>query len=474
MLFNSGIFLFFFSGLYSLYLFLNHRQQNLLLLLGSYFFYSFWDWRFLVLILASTAIDYICAKKIEESDIAKIRKQWLFISLFINFSILGFFKYYNFFIETFQQLIRVFGFQLNDMGLSIILPLGISFYTFQTVSYTVDVYRGQQVASRNILNFALYVSFFPQLMAGPIERASKLLKQIENKREICEYKVRYGTWLILWGIFKKVYIADNMASYTSLGIGSHHLGLGSTIDFWLASIAFSLRFYCDFSGYSDIAIGLSSLLGIELSRNFNLPFFASNPVKLWRSWHITLSDWFRSYVFKPLSQRIHPLPSLIITMVLVGLWHGAHIKFLLWGLCWGIVLVVYHSINKFDESFFKKIIKNNRIRTIAGILLTCFLWIFINLFFVTENIQNALIIQESLIMKPFEFTSRSFRDFCTILFYSWPLILVEVIQYKSKKENSFFLDLVPNVFKFPFILLLIILLLSGGAVGEQEFIYFHF
>ena len=298
MIFNSIDFLFFIPVVVLVYWISNHKIQNLFLLFASLFFYGFWDWRFLSLLILSSVIDYISALGIQKyENNSSYKRMFLTFSLVSNLGILGFFKYFNFFIDNASRILGVFGLHSSVSTLEIILPLGISFYTFQTLSYTIDVYRGELKPVKNFTDFALYVSFFPQLVAGPIERATRLLPQIQSPRTWNFIQVQEGTFLILLGYFKKVFVADNIGEIVNQ-IYAMPDPSGSKI--FIALIAFFFQIYCDFSGYSDIARGLSKWMGFELMRNFNLPVFSVNVIDLWKRWHISLMSWFRDYVYIPL------------------------------------------------------------------------------------------------------------------------------------------------------------------------------
>ena len=296
MVFSSPVFAIFllltFIGYWSLQR-LNVRWQNLFILGASYVFYGWWDWRFLSLIVLSTVIDYSAALSLAATKNARIRKNWLLISLTMNLGLLGFFKYCNFFITEFQNLLSALDIHTNTWTLSIILPVGISFYTFQTLSYTLDVYNGKMKPTNNLIQFAAYVSFFPQLVAGPIERAIHLLPQFEHKRSFDLTLAKAGVRLIVWGLFKKIVIADNLAPVVNQIFGNFQNESGTTLI--IGAVLFAFQIYGDFSGYSDIAIGTSRLLGFELMSNFRFPYFARNIGEFWRRWHISLSTWFRDY-----------------------------------------------------------------------------------------------------------------------------------------------------------------------------------
>ncbi len=319
--------------------------QNRVLLIASYLFYAAWDWRFTFLIAFSTVVDYAVAIGMDRTDDARRRKILVSISLAVNLGLLAFFKYAGFFAESLRALFLRFGVELPESALAIVLPVGISFYTFQTLSYTIDVYRGLLRPTRSFFDFALYVAFFPQLVAGPIERATTFLPQILGNRSVTLDKLTSGSWLIFWGIFKKVVIADNLARMVQLvyAPGSDP----TSAEMWLATYAFTMQIYCDFSGYTDIARGAARLMGFELMLNFRLPYFATSPANFWQRWHISLSTWLRDYLFIPLGGNsrgsTRAALNLGITMLLGGLWHGAAWPFVLWGGYHGILLGIHRA-----------------------------------------------------------------------------------------------------------------------------------
>ena len=335
MLFNSSAFLAFYLFLFPLYWLIHRhiRARNTLLLIGSYFFYGSWDWRFLGLIAISTLVDFYCGKAIHASNNVVIRRRYLILSLLVNLGILAFFKYFGFFVSSFVDLLGLLGIQANIHSLNIILPVGISFYTFQTLSYTIDIYYGKLKPTNNLLNFATFVAFFPQLVAGPIERASELLPQIERRTSFNYIQFREGLFLILWGLFKKTLIADRLAVYVDLVFADPTSFTGEQC--LIAVSFFAVQIYCDFSGYSDIARGLAKTMGIELMVNFNAPYFALSIREFWQRWHISLSTWFRDYVYIPLggskTSGLRLKRNLLVTFVVSGLWHGAAYTFLVWG-----------------------------------------------------------------------------------------------------------------------------------------------
>ena len=344
MIFNSDIFLLFFSVVILLYWLVRNNQghRDWLILVSSFLFYGTWDWRFLGLLVLTGGIDFVSAYKISSSNNPAEKKRWLMLSIISNLGTLGFFKYAGFFLESAFHLLEILGIQSTRPVLAIVLPAGISFYTFQALSYTLDVYRGQIKVESDPVKYFAFLTFFPQLVAGPIERASFLLPQFREKRFINESMVLRGVWFILWGFFLKVVIADYFAPLVDMVFSGKHLGGFVTI---LATLAFGGQIYGDFAGYSLIAIGLANTMGFELSRNFSHPYLASNIQEFWRRWHQTLSTWFRDYVYIPLGgDRAGPFRTFFnisITFVLAGLWHGANWTFILWGLCHGLALGFY-------------------------------------------------------------------------------------------------------------------------------------
>jgi len=343
MLFNSLQFVPFFVVVYLVYLALQRRGQNRWLLVASYVFYGAWNWAFLSLIALSTVIDYSLALAMARTDDQPRRKRLLICSLISNLGILAFFKYANFFAASFAELMGGFGVEVQPWVLDVVLPVGISFYTFQTLSYTIDVYRKQLEPTRDFLDFALFVAFFPQLVAGPIERASRLLPQILKPRTVTWEGFGSGCWLILAGTFKKVVVADNIGRLVDLIYGDPEASTG--LEVIVATWAFAWQIYCDFSGYTDVARGLSRLMGFELMLNFNLPYLALNPADFWRRWHISLSSWLRDYLYISLGGNrggsLLTYRNLGLTMLLGGLWHGAAWTYVLWGAYQGTLLIVH-------------------------------------------------------------------------------------------------------------------------------------
>jgi D-alanyl-lipoteichoic acid acyltransferase DltB (MBOAT superfamily) len=340
--FNSFQYALFLPIVVLLYWRLKHREQNVLLLVASYLFYGAWDYRFLGLLLLSTVVDYHVGLRIGEAREHRVRKRWLLLSLAVNLGILGFFKYCNFFVDSAAVFVHHFGLHANVPTLRILLPVGISFYTFQELSYTIDVFRGKREPVSSWLVFAVYVAYFPHLVAGPIQRAHGLLPQIERPRErVRSEQIRSGLFLILLGLFRKIVIADALAPYVNQAFSS--AGTASAVKLLVGVWAFALQIYGDFAGYTDIARGSSRLMGIELMENFRQPYLSRNITAFWRTWHISLSSWLRDYLYVPLGGnrrgRWTTYRNLMLTMLLGGLWHGAAWTFVVWGGLHGAFLI---------------------------------------------------------------------------------------------------------------------------------------
>lgn len=350
MLFNSIEYLIFLPIVFLIYWLLSSdfKKQNILLLISSYIFYGWWDYRFLSLIIFSSFLDYYVGQKIEEAQSNKNKKRWLLVSLCSNLGLLGVFKYYNFFADSFESTMSSIGWEVNSLTLNIILPVGISFYTFQTMSYSIDIYRNQIKASRNIIAFFTFVSLFPQLVAGPIERASNLIPQIENKRKLNLTLLKTGVFQIFIGLFRKVAIADNLGVYVDSVYANYEIHNSSTL--LIATIFYAFQIYFDFSGYSDIAIGSAKLFGFNFNRNFNFPYFSKTLTEFWRRWHMSLSFWLRDYLYISLGGNrkgiLLTYRNLLLTMLIGGLWHGSSWNFIIWGGIHGLFL----SLEKFTFS----------------------------------------------------------------------------------------------------------------------------
>jgi D-alanyl-lipoteichoic acid acyltransferase DltB (MBOAT superfamily) len=381
--FNSLHFVAFFCIVYALYRVLPHRAQNVLLLVASYYFYAAWDWRFLGLLILSTLVDYSCARAMDHTADTRRRRLLLVLSIGFNLSLLGFFKYFNFFAENFSGLVAAAGWHPDFVTLRVLLPIGISFYTFVTMSYVIDVYRGEIRPTRNLIDFGVFVAFFPHLVAGPILRATRLLPQIAEERRISSEQICDGLWLIAWGYLLKIFVADNLAPLvaTVYAPGAHAAG----VDVLIATYAFAFQILGDFAGYSNIARGTSKLMGIELIENFRFPYFVTTPQAFWRNWHISLSTWLRDYLYIPLGgnrgTRGKTRRNLFITMVLGGLWHGAAWTFVIWGAYHGALLILYRTLDEWRSSRGHTSVERFRgigYRFLSWLLmfhLTCFGWL---------------------------------------------------------------------------------------------------
>ena len=422
MLFNSGLFLQFFTGFLLLYwLVRNHLfARNVLIVLGSYLFYAAWDWRFLSLLVVSSLLDFTLGIQLERPAPPIRRKLILAASLFGNLSILGFFKYYDFFVDSFRDLLAAVGVPLNTETLGIILPVGISFYTFQTMSYTIDVFRREIPAEKRLINFLAFVSFFPQLVAGPIERARHLLPQFARTLVVTSSMVRQGIWLIAWGLFKKVVLADNLAPLVEIAFEHPHPPAPLVI---LGTFAFGLQIYGDFSAYSDIARGLALFLGFDLMWNFNLPYSARNLRDFWGRWHISLSTWLRDYLYIPLGGNraglVRTCRNLFLTMLLGGLWHGARWNFVLWGAWHGLGLVLLRLLS----------LRSFRVPPVPAWFFTmCFVF-FGWLLFRAASWQEVLRLTLGLArwVAPDYLPAYAFNLFC----FSLPFIVMEYAQHRS-------------------------------------------
>lgn len=479
MLFISIDFAIFLPVFFVLYWFVTSRNlklQNLLTLAGSYVFYGWWDWRFLSLIFASTCVDYFCGIAINRSEDPKRRKLFLLLSVVFNIGLLGIFKYCNFFIENLIAISSQLGLNLNLSTMNIVLPVGISFYTFQTLSYTIDIYNRRIKPTHDFIAFSAFVSFFPQLVAGPIERAANLLPQFTVARKFDYIQAVDGMRQILWGLFKKVVIADNCAIYVNTVFAEPTGYNGSTLA--LGTMLFAFQIYGDFSGYSDMAIGLSRLFGFNLMRNFAFPYFSRDIAEFWRRWHISLTTWFRDYLYIPLGGsrggRAASIRNTFIVFLISGFWHGANWTFVIWGLLHAVFFMplLITGRNRQNLSFTASGKMLPGLRELAGILMTfilvCFAWIF----FRAENINQALTYCTHL----FSATLFSIPEILpTDLFYMIAaLILVEW----AGREQQHALELTglkwPTPIRWIFYYLIMFAVFYYYGDNQQQFIYFQF
>jgi len=446
---------------------LAHRWQNALLLAASYVFYGSWDWRFLGLMLFSTTMDYSFGLILGRLQDQSRRKLILIVSIVVNLGILFVFKYFNFFAASLDRLLALFALQLDVRILGIVLPLGISFYTFHNISYIVDVYRGRVEAARSFVDFALYVAFFPQLIAGPIARPAHLLPQIQRPRRISYAMLRTGAWLILLGYFKKVVLADNMAPFTKLLFENPGAAHGSEVLFGLYAFAFQI--YGDFSGYSDIARGLANLMGFELMLNFDHPYFAANPPDFWRRWHISLSTWLRDYLYIPLGGNRHGAVrthrNLLITMFLGGLWHGAAWHFVAWGIFHGAILSVHRMAAPLLARWRGGAVRQ-ALAVVAFFHVTCFGW----LLFAVKGLPDVPLLLHNLFVAPFEFRGRLML--LTMLLFAAPLLVMEWLEERSGEIHI--VKCWPRPLRLACYAAVLAAIILCGAVERHAFIYFQF
>ena len=473
MLFNSIEFFIFYLIVFCLYWLIKSKTvQNILILVSSYYFYGSWDWRFLSLIFISSCIDYYTGRKIY---LSKRKNAWLIVSLFSNLGILGFFKYFNFFTESFVRLVNQFGFSASFSTLSIILPVGISFYTFQTLSYSIDIFKGKVIPNKSFIEFLAFVSFFPQLVAGPIERARDLLPQFSRERTFSYNIASKGVKLIMWGFFKKLVIADNAAGFVNFVFeNSGELGF---VLHWLGIVAFAFQIYCDFSGYSDIAIGLAGLLGFSLSRNFNYPYFSENISNFWKRWHISLSSWFRDYVYIPLggskNGKIITTRNILIIFCLSGAWHGSEWSFIMWGIIHAILIIIH------KQFLFKR---NQRLNTwIYEMMSTTCTFTLVTLAWIpfrAIDLGHAIncyskIFSFSLFTIPHQIINHP--TILTVLFFILTLLSLEFLYNYwtiKKKETPWNF---PTGVKWSFFYCILVSMYIYGNLGDNiEFIYFQF
>jgi len=477
MLFNSVEFLIFLPIVFGIYWFLlkKIRPQNILVLVASYVFYGWWDWRFLSLIILSTFVDYTVGNYLGKTTQESKRKLLLWISLLFNLGLLGTFKYFNFFIDNWIALWSTFGIEMNSISLNVILPVGISFYTFQTLSYTIDIYKKQLKPTRDFFAFATFVAFFPQLVAGPIERASNLLPQFFKPRKFNYAQATDGLRQILWGLFKKVVIADNCAQYVNIIFADHQDYSASTLA--VGAVLFAFQIYGDFSGYSDIAIGVARLFGFELKQNFAFPYFSRDISEFWRRWHISLSTWFRDYLYIPIGgSRVNDakkLRNIFVIFVVSGFWHGANWTFIVWGALNALFFLPLIFLKK--NRVHLNVVAQHRFlpngKEITQILFTFTLTTFAWIFFRAENIEHAFdyiggIFSASLLTIPeFNFTE------ITIL-----LIFFLVIEWIGRREQYGIeksLNKIHYTLRWSFYLLLLLTIFTFGK-DSNEFIYFQF
>lgn len=483
MLFNSLEFALFLPVVFVLYWFVTNqrlRVQNALLLLASYVFYGWWDWRFLSLIVLSSVCDYLIGLHLNREG--SNRKLLLTLSLVLNLGILGFFKYYNFFVDSFVGAFAGLGYEMDPRTLNIILPVGISFYTFQTLSYTIDIYRGKLEPTRDALAFFAFVSFFPQLVAGPIERAKSLLPQFFVERKFDKAKAIDGLRQMLWGFFKKVVVADNLAKSVDVVFNNHETVSGSILV--LGAVFFAFQIYCDFSGYSDIAIGTARLFGFDLMTNFRLPYFSRDVGEFWRRWHISLSTWFRDYVYIPLGgsrvSKGRQVLNSIITFTVSGFWHGANWTFVVWGFLNGLY---YLPSIVFGWAKKKGVVAEGKIfPTVLELIQMVFTYSMITLtwiFFRAESVGQAIDYIGRLFgptlfhISVGELLGRFLPINLLIAFTFIPLLLM-IEWFQREKEHGLEISHLPRHVRWGIYILIANLIVIFGNFAQNQFIYFQF
>ena len=483
MLFNSIDFAIFLPIVFILYWFIVNKSlklQNLLIVIARYGFYGWWDWRFLSLIFFSTIVDFAIGQKLNTEDNQTKRKVLLWISIVVNLGFLGFFKYYNFFLDNFTTAFSFFGTEINANSLNIILPVGISFYTFQTLSYTIDVYKRKLKPTKDFISFSAFVSFFPQLVAGPIERATNLLPQFYKKRKFDYNNAVDGLRQILWGLFKKIVIADNCAEFANLLFNNPNDYNGSTLV--LGAIFFAFQIYGDFSGYSDIAIGTSRLFGFNLMQNFSFPYFSRDIAEFWRRWHISLSTWFRDYLYIPLGGSRGgtqmKIRNTFIIFLVSGFWHGANWTFIAWGALHAIyflpLLLMKRNRSNISIVAERKYLPSLKdfLNMLSTFMLTTLAWIF----FRAESIEHALIYIKGIFSKSIFSTPNIAGKNVDIPILLGLLLFFLIIEWIGR-EGKFALENIniksTRFVRWGFYLFLIILIYVFQGT-QQQFIYFQF
>ena len=477
MFFNSFAFALFLPIVFLLYWFVFNKTkstQNALLIVASYYFYSCWDWRFLFLLVFSTFLDYYTGIRIEKAKTESFRKFWFWLSISVNLGFLGVFKYYNFFASSIAELLNGFGLHSSPLLLNVVLPVGISFYTFHGLSYVIDIYLKRIKAEYNFVDYSLFVSYFPLLVAGPIERATHLLPQVKIKRTFDFAKAKEGVYQIIWGLFKKVVIADTCATYAN-AIFDHYTSMNS-LSLLLGAFYFAFQIYGDFSGYSDMALGMSKLFGLDLLRNFNFPYFSRDIAEFWRRWHISLSSWFRDYVYIPLGgskgSKAKQVRNVFVIFLLSGFWHGANWTFIAWGFLNAVyflpLLLLHKNRSNIETVQLQWNFSSLKIvlSILSTFLLTCLAWVF----FRAKSIPIA-----------FDYISRIFTDgkfvsqYLENERYSYELLLLVfafiVLEWNSRTT----IEPISGKYSWLKLALCITAIITLGTYSDyKEFIYFQF
>ncbi len=480
MLFNSFQFIYFFTGIVFLYFLMPAKYRWVLLLAGSYYFYMCWKAEYIILILVSTMIDYTAGIRIGRSSSKMVRKTFLLLSILTNLGLLFAFKYFNFFNDSLRAVFDHFNIMYNVPYFKVLLPVGISFYTFQTLSYTFDVYMKKREPEYHIGYFALYVAFFPQLVAGPIERSTNLLPELRKVNSFDYKRVTDGLKLMAWGLFKKIVIADRVAIYVNQVYNDP--GAYSGWPVIVATYFFAIQIYCDFSGYSDIAIGAANVMGYNLMDNFRRPYFSKTIPEFWKRWHISLSTWFRDYLYIPLGgNRVNAFRrylNVFLVFVISGLWHGANWTFVIWGALHGFYQIVTMLINPFFQKIYAGlgIGKRHPLRVALAVFITfhlvCFSWIF----FRANNLSDAFVLIGSIPAGLGSFAGVTLsllkEGFITALLSIGLLLAVQIVQRHRKMRH--FLDNKPLVFRWALYVMIVLFIVLFAVDKGNQFIYFQF
>lgn len=478
MLFNSLSFALFLPIVFILYWFVGQRRlllQNVLLLVASYYFYACWNFQFLFLLIFSTLLDYYSGLKIESSTSTQARKFWFWLSIGINLGFLGVFKYFNFFVDSIQDVVSVFGQSIHLWTLKVILPVGISFYTFHGLSYVIDIYKKRIPAEKNFIHYAVFVCYFPLLVAGPIERATHLLPQIKQKRTFHYAQAVDGLRQILWGLFKKIVIADTCATYANQIFSEAATSSGSTLV--LGAFFFAFQIYGDFSGYSDIALGTSRLFGMELLQNFKFPYFSRNIAEFWRRWHISLSSWFKDYLYIPLggSQggKVRQIRNTFLIFLVSGFWHGANWTFMVWGLLHALYIMpsVFFNTHRNNLEIVAIHQRFPSFKEFVAMVITFSLTTFAWIFFRAHSLTDAFIYIRGIFSKSL-FTMPTVRPTYVLVL----LVIFISIEWIGRRNSYAIATLGQQQsvgIRWTFYLLLIVALFIFGSQA-QTFIYFQF
>ena len=477
MLFNSIEFLIFFAVVVAGYFALHHKYRWILLLIASYYFYMCWNYRYVVLILATTTVNYLSGIYISRTKNRDLKKVYLVLGLVSSLGILFFFKYFNFFGDTINVIFNKLNIFYNVPAYHYLLPVGISFYTFQTLSYTIEVYKEKQKPEYHFGIFALYVSYFPQLVAGPIERSTNLLPQFYQKAEFKYERIRDGMLFMLWGFFKKVVIADRLSEYVNVVYNNPHDHGGFQLV--LGTIFFAFQIYCDFSGYSDIAIGSAKIMGIDLMTNFKRPYLANSIQDFWRRWHISLSTWFRDYLYIPLGgSRVAKWRwqyNLFITFLISGLWHGANWTFVIWGALHGFYMLFAIWTNKIRDKFNHLIYgKREYLLKLSQVIITVLLAWFAWIFFRANTFSDAiLIIKKIFVHSSGNLNLFSYRiDFVLSLALIGLLIIIEILEEKIQLYSR--IKKIAKPIKWIILILILFSIVVLGKWESIDFLYFQF